>query len=72
MTKTTTAAAITVAAMPPIQLLIPACTSAEHRGDRYTWFHGFCLLTVRPTNSTVRASSSGCGVTSGSSAGTGT
>ena len=53
MTKTTTGAAITVAAIPAIQLLVPTCMSAEHRGDRYTWLHGFCLLTVQPTNSSV-------------------
>lgn len=57
---TTSGAAITVAAMPPIQLLVPTCMSAEHSGDRYTWFHGFCLLTVRPTNSTVTLTGEVC------------
>lgn len=53
MTRNTTGPATFDDAMPPIQLLIPKCMSAEHRGDRYTWLHGFCLLTIQPTSDTV-------------------
>jgi len=33
--------------LPPIQLLVPACTVADASGLRLGWLHGYCLLTLR-------------------------
>lgn len=33
--------------LPPIQLLVPACTITDASGLRLGWLHGYCLLTLR-------------------------
>jgi|GEM_PF-4207790 len=33
--------------LPPIQLLVPACTATDATGLRLGWLHGYCLLTLR-------------------------
>lgn len=33
--------------LPPIQVLVPACTATDVSGLRLGWLHGYCLLTLR-------------------------
>lgn len=33
--------------LPPIQLLVPACSVADASNLRLGWLHGYCLLTLR-------------------------
>lgn len=44
----------TPAHLPPIQLLVPLCLSADDCGERHTWLEAYALMTITPQGTALQ------------------